>query len=114
MDARLRAMDNLSRVILRLRLTGTITLAGRAELSQRLLSLKAAMFHLDADQSGLQARPTQADLEAIDFDGVLRRVADKLQVQMTDCASNEGRRCAQDALIQLYLMQASSAGAEVA
>jgi DNA repair exonuclease SbcCD nuclease subunit len=114
MDARLRAMDNLSRVILRLRLTGTITLAGRAELWQRLLSLKAAMFHLDADQSGLQTRPTQADLEAIDFDGVLRRVADNLLVLMTDGASGGDRLCAQDALIQLYLMQASSAGAEMA
>lgn len=114
MDARLRTMDNLSRVVLRLRLAGTITLAGRAELSQRLLSLEAAIFHLDADQSGLQARPTQADLETIDFDGVLRRVADNLLIQMTDGASDADRLCAQDALIQLYLMQASPAGAEVA
>jgi hypothetical protein len=72
------------------------------------------MFHLDADQSALQARPTQADLEAIDFDGVLRRVADKLLVQMNDGASEAERLCAQEALIQLYLMQAAPAGAEAA
>jgi DNA repair exonuclease SbcCD nuclease subunit len=114
LDARLRAIENLSHVILRLRLTGTITLSSRAELSHRLLSLEAAMFHLDADQSALQARPTQADLEAIDFDGVLRRVADKLLVQMNDGASEAERLCAQEALIQLYLMQAAPAGAEAA
>ena len=83
-ESRVRAIDNLSCVNLRLRLRGAITLAARAELARRLLSLEAAMFHLNADLSELEARPTMADLEAIDFDGVLRRAADKLIAEMGD------------------------------
>ena len=75
-------------------LIATLTLAGGDSLS--------------AKQSN------KADLEAIDFDGVLRRVADKLLVQMNDGASEAERLCAQEALIQLYLMQAAPAGAEAA
>ncbi|MGA8696830.1 MAG: hypothetical protein WB689_23925 [Xanthobacteraceae bacterium] len=89
MDARLRAIDNLPCVILRLRLNGAITLAARADLQRRLVSLEAAMFHLDVDESKLHPRPTTADLEAIDFDGVLRRAADSLMGKMGDAASSE-------------------------
>jgi hypothetical protein len=62
------------------------------------------MFHLDLDQAALIARPTQTDLEAIDFDGVLRRSADRLKAIVDDTAqSAEMRRRAEDALIELYL-----------
>ena len=45
-----------------------------------------------------------ADLEAIDFDGVLRRSADRLKAMVDDPAQNaETRRRAEDALIELYL-----------
>jgi hypothetical protein len=49
-------------------------------------------------------RPTQADLEAIDFDGVLRRSADRLKKVIDDStAAPELRRRAEDALVELYL-----------
>jgi DNA repair exonuclease SbcCD nuclease subunit len=114
-EARVRAIDNLSCLILRLRLRGAVTLSARAELERRLLSLEAAMFHLNVDLNELEARPTTADLEAIDFDGVLRRVADTLLTQMSDASrSIIDRNLAQESLVQLYLMVISQAAAEAA
>lgn len=112
-ESRIRAIDNLSCVILRLRLRGALTLSARAELARRMLSLEAAMFHLNADLSELEARPTTADLEAIDFDGVLRRAADTLIARMGDASrSYTDRNLAQESLVQLYLMMTSQAAAE--
>jgi hypothetical protein len=100
----LRSEQDLSRLILRLKLEGTLPLAAHAELQRRLVDLEAAVFHLDLDQTALVARPTEADLEAIDFDGVLRRSADRLKAMVDDPAQNaETRRRAEDALIDLYL-----------
>lgn len=104
LDQRLRSEQDLSRLILRLRLEGTLPLTAYAELQRRLVDLEAAVFNLDLDQSALVARPTEADLEAIDFDGVLRRSADRLKTMVDDPAQNaETRRRAEDALIELYL-----------
>ncbi|MGO8846515.1 MAG: metallophosphoesterase [Methylocella sp.] len=104
LDQRLRSEQDLSRLILRLKLEGTLPLAAHAELQRRLIDLEAAMFHLDTDQAALIARPTPTDLEAIDFDGVLRRSADRLKAIVDDTAqSAEMRRRAEDALIELYL-----------
>ena len=104
LDQRLRSEQDLSRLILRLRLEGTLPLAAHAELQRRLVDLEAAVFHLDLDLTALVARPTEADLEAIDFDGVLRRSADRLKAMVDDPAQNaETRRRAEDALIELYL-----------
>lgn len=103
-DRRLRAEQNLPRLILRLRLEGTLPLAAHAELQHRLIDLEAAVFHLDADQAALTVRPTQADLESIDFDGVLRRSADRLRGLSDDVSQTaERRRHAEEALIELYL-----------
>ena len=104
LDQRLRSEQDLSRLILRLKLEGTLPLAAHAELQRGLVDLEAAVFHLDLDQTALVARPTEADLEAIDFDGVLRRSADRLKAMVDDPAQNaETRRRAEDALIELYL-----------
>lgn len=104
LDQRLRNEQDLSRLILRLRFEGTLPLAAHAQLQRRLIDLEAAVFHLDLDQTALVARPTEADLEAIDFDGVLRRSADRLRAMVDDPAqSAEMRRRAEDALIELYL-----------
>lgn len=104
LDQRLRSEQDLSRLILRLRLEGTLPLAAHADLQHRLVDLEAAVFYLDVDQTALVVRPTQSDLEAIDFDGVLRRSADRLKAIVDDPAhSAEMRRRAEDALIELYL-----------
>ena len=62
-DQRLRTEQDLPRLILRLRLEGTLPLAAHAELQRRLIDLEAAVFHLDADQTALAVRPTRSDLE---------------------------------------------------
>ena len=50
------------------------------------------------------AGPTQADLEAIDFDSALRRSADRLKLVSDDPTQTaEFRSCAEAALIELYL-----------
>ncbi|MDP1701724.1 MAG: DNA repair exonuclease [Aestuariivirga sp.] len=104
LDQRLRNEQDLSCLILRLRFEGTLPLAAHAQLQRRLVDLEAAVFHLDLDQTALVARPTEADLEAIDFDGVLRRSADRLKAMVDDpTQSAETRRRAEDALIELYL-----------
>jgi hypothetical protein len=69
-----------------------------------MANLEAAVFHLDLDQASLTVRPTQADLESIDFDGVLRRSADRLKCVINDsAASPELRRRAEEALVELYV-----------
>ncbi len=104
LDQRLRAEQNLSHLILRLRLEGTLPLVAHAELQRRLIDLEAAVFHLDVDQAALVARPTQADLEAIDFDGVLRRSADRLKAMANDPSQPPDlSRRADEALVELYL-----------
>jgi DNA repair exonuclease SbcCD nuclease subunit len=103
-EQRLRQEPDLPRLILRLQIQGALPLAAHAELQRRLTDLEAALFHLEVDQAGLLARPTQADLEAIDFDGVLRRAADRLKTLADDTAQTaEERQRAEEALVELYL-----------
>ena len=80
-----------------------------------MTDLEAAVFQLDLDQDALTARPTEADLEAIDFDGVLRRSADRLKSVIEDsAAAPELRRCAEEALVELYVRVVNFAREEAA
>jgi hypothetical protein len=104
LDQRLRSEQDLSHLILRLRLEGTLPLVAHAELQRRLVNIEAAVFQLELNQTALVVRPTESDLEAIDFDGVLRRSADRLKAIADDPAqSAEMRRRAEDALVELFL-----------
>jgi DNA repair exonuclease SbcCD nuclease subunit len=115
LDQRLRNEPDLARLILRLRIEGGLPLAAHAAFQRRMADLEAAVFHLDLDQAGLTARPTEADLETIDFDGVLRRAADRLKRVIDDsAASPELRRRAEEALIELYLRVVNYARQEAA
>jgi hypothetical protein len=104
-EARLRNLPGLSALLMRLTVSGTLTLSARAELSARLAGLEAAMFWLEADLGGLHARPTLEDLEQIDFGGVLRAAAERLKASAEDMSlSAAERRRAEEALIQLFVM----------
>lgn len=104
LEQRLRNEPDLSRLILRLQIEGVLPLAAHAELQRRVTDIEAAVFHLDLDQSALVVRPTAADLEAIDFDGVLRRAADRLKSIVDDSTQTpDMRRRAEESLIELYL-----------
>lgn len=107
-EARLRALPDLSTTVMKFRLKGTLPLSGRADLNRRLAGLEAAMFHFEAEFDNLLVRPTAADLESIDFGGVLREAADTLKALAEDVSRTETERHrAENALIQLYLMTTS-------
>ena len=109
LETRVRGLPHLSSTILRLQLRGTLPLAGRAELDRRLLGIGAAMFHLDVDDTGLAIRASAADLELIDFGGVLRHAADRLKAMAEDAATGPlERRRAEEALVQLFVMAAGT------
>jgi hypothetical protein len=108
LESRLRALPDLSTTVMKLTVTGSLPLAGRAELERRIAGLEAALFHMETNLDGLSVRPSLADLEAIDFGGVLREAADALTAMAEDSARSVAeRRRAAEALIQLYLMTAA-------
>ena len=105
LDRKIRALPELSSTILRLLLTGTLPLAARAEIDRRVEALSAALCHLDCSFDGLVAQPSDADLGAIDFGGVLREAAETLKARAEDMAeAPEKRRRAADALVRLFVM----------
>lgn len=111
LEQRLRALPDLTRLLLRLDLRGTLDLTARADLERRLATLEAAMFWLEPNLTGLHLRPTLADLEKIDFDGVLREAAEQLKQQAENAALTPlERRRAEDALVQLYLLTRDNRG----
>lgn len=105
LEQRLRNLPNLSGLLARLQVKGTLDLTARADLSQRLSQIEAAMFWLDSDLSDLHVRPTLSDLEQIDFGGVLREAAEALKTEAENPAADPvERRRAEEALVQLFLM----------
>ena len=104
LETRLRAIPELSSTILRLRLRGALPLAGRAELDRTLAGLSAAMFSLDIDAGALVSRPTEQDLESIDFGGVLRHAAERLKAMAESAEISGDKRRAEDALVHLFVM----------
>jgi len=109
-ETRLRNQPELSSTVLRLVVKGTLSLAGHTELHSRLKGLGAALFHLDVDDSELFVRPTNEDLETIDFSGVLRDAAERLKAVAGDESTNASeRKRAEDALVELFVMADSAA-----
>jgi hypothetical protein len=103
-EAALReAASPLGKLVLALSVAGALSIAGRRDLDQWIERLQAAVFHLDADLA-VRIAPDRADLEAIDFDGVLRKVAETLKARADDGALPlAARQTAEDALMALYL-----------
>lgn len=105
LEQRLRAVPDLSSLLMRLSLRGSLDLTARAALQQRLQGLEAAMFWLVHDLDGLHLRPTPEDLEQIDFQGVLREAAELLKAEAENPALPAAqRRRAEEALVQLFVM----------
>jgi DNA repair exonuclease SbcCD nuclease subunit len=111
LEQRLRGHTDLSGLLMRLDIKGTLDLTSRADLSNRLAALEAAMFWLDASLDDLHVRPTMDDLEKIDFGGVLREAAELLKAEAENAATNAAeRRRAEEALVQLFVMTKDGKG----
>lgn len=66
-------------LILRVGLQGTIDLATYASLQEVIGDLRARVFYLEADESGLTADPTADDLDRIDTAGFVRGAIERLR-----------------------------------
>lgn len=98
-----RAAAPLSKLVLDLRIIGAASIADRRAIDDWIERVQAAVFHLDADLN-LRIRPDPQDLESIDFDGVLRRVAETLRRRAGDEAlALADRQIAEESLMTLYL-----------
>jgi DNA repair exonuclease SbcCD nuclease subunit len=105
LEARIRDIHtDLSRVLLRLRVEGTLDLAAREQFEAVIRSgLGSALRSLRLEADSLFLKPSHADLEAIDHVGFVRVAADRLSLLAQD-AHNPARELASDALQRLYVL----------
>ena len=105
LERELRALDNdLSRIVLDLRVRGTLSLAGRKAFEDRILqSVGAALRGLRFDEGGLVLDPSDADLDEIDRGGFVRVAADRLKALAGDTANPQQAQLAALALKRLYV-----------
>jgi DNA repair exonuclease SbcCD nuclease subunit len=97
--------EEAERLILRADLCGTIDLATRASLDEVISDLRARAFHLELDESGLTAEPTEDDLDGIDSTGFVRSAIDRLRENPAGLNGETARR----ALALLYGMHRQTA-----
>lgn len=104
LDGRLQQIESPGDTLLRLKLSGAVSLAMREELDHRLADWQARLHFLDVDDSGLLARPTAEDIEELGATGFVRDAVETLQAIEAD-EVNEDREVAALALQILYLEQ---------
>jgi Calcineurin-like phosphoesterase len=103
-SARLRALhDDPARLLIDLRLEGTLSLAGRERLARVLDDLRAAVRFLRVDDDQLYLVPSAEDLESIAHGGFVRVAAEKLRA-LADDPDEPGREIAARALLRLYAL----------
>jgi DNA repair exonuclease SbcCD nuclease subunit len=86
------ADTELERLILRLDLQGTIDLATRAAVNDKLEELRARVFHLEEDDTGLALEPTEDDLDGIDTAGFVRVAMNRLRGKLGGPEAETARR----------------------
>lgn len=95
-------MPHPERLLLRLSVGGTASLATWADADARLAALEQRLFHLVADNSALEVLPEDVELEELGA-GDLRRVAELLSATARDETSDKAP-AASLALRKLYAM----------
>lgn len=70
-----------TRSLVKLTLTGRLTLSERAALETVLAGYQGRLLHLDICTSGLQTRVTTGDLDTLDSEGSVRKAAETLRAQ---------------------------------
>jgi DNA repair exonuclease SbcCD nuclease subunit len=112
LEAELHALEpDLSRVVLDLQLTGTLSLTGRKRFEERIIQgIGAAVCAMRWQDAGLVLEPTEADMDDIDRAGFVRVAADRLKVMADDRSNPERARLASLALRRLYIEHVRQAG----
>jgi hypothetical protein len=97
--------------VLDLRVTGTLSLAGRKRFEEKIIqSVGAAVCATRREDSGLTMQPSEADLDDIDRAGFVRVAADRLKALSNDHTDPERARTASLALRRLYIEHLRQAG----
>ena len=96
-----RLAPTLDRVLLKLEVAGIVTMNAWAAITAQLHALDPALFHCDADLSGLHAEPEPSEIAALAA-GELRDVAERLRSLTLD-PSDPRALAAGLALKKLYL-----------
>ncbi len=112
LEAGLRALDpDLSRIVLDLEVTGTLSLAGRRRFEERIVhGVGAAVCATRLQDRGLVLEPTAEDLDDIDRSGFVRVAADRLKAMAEHPSDAEQARLAPLALRRLYIEHLKQAG----
>ncbi|MCB1484401.1 MAG: DNA repair exonuclease [Hyphomicrobiaceae bacterium] len=97
----------LTSMLLRLRVNGSLTLAGEAALRQWRESLEGRLRYLELDDSALVLRTSSDDLSIAGEDGALRACASEL-VTISNDAARSDRDAAKRALQMLYAFAAKA------
>jgi hypothetical protein len=105
LEKELRALDpDLGKIVLGLRVVGTLSLAGRKAFEEKILqSIGAALRALRFDEAGLALHPTDQDLDEIDRSGFVRVAADRLKLMADDSTNPRQAHLAGLALKRLYV-----------
>jgi len=107
-ETSLRALPDPQRMLVRIGFSGAAPLALRAQTEKLIDDLRAAFFHIEADFDSVRPYPSEDDLDALDFDGVLRKSAEILRAEAADeTRPAQDRRIATDALVALYGLEMS-------
>src|SRR3984893_8388611 len=112
LDAELRALHpDLSKIVLDLEVSGTLSLAGRKMFEERIAEgVRAAMCGMRLDDTKLVLEPTETDMDEIDRLGFVRVAADRLQAMVNDPSDRPRAQTASLALKRLYLENIRQAG----
>jgi DNA repair exonuclease SbcCD nuclease subunit len=105
LEARIRGFDSdLSRVLLQLRVEGTLDLSARALFESSIQTgLGSALRYLRLESDRLLAKPSMADLEDMDHVGFVRVAAERL-AEFAQDNSNPAQELAAEALQKLYIL----------
>jgi hypothetical protein len=105
LETQIRGLNqDLSRVLLQLKVSGTLDLSARDYFEQRIsTSLGSALRALRLNADELFLKPSTAELEAIDHVGFVRVAADQLSGLAQDI-QNQDRDIAAEALQRLYVL----------
>ena len=104
LSEKIRSVDeNLNRVLVHLKVEGTLSLGDREYLQQQITDgVSAALCFLRIDDSQLFPSTTEEDLDQIDKRGFVRAAAEKLK-RMAEEENDPERGLAAEALQRLYL-----------